>query len=375
MPTKTTVYKPHNEWRETLRYIYPNGCYPDYVTGALRRMAYRSSVSLDTDRRVRPSPLWLHPTYQSIQTEDHLTVGITREIGLGPYACGGRVEKIAHYYPEYATFARNPASVETDWALRARLKLKDNFQNLASQVAEYRETASMFSQFAKSTKAAWFDWRKRRRLWHGFKPTPCNVAAAELVYSYGIEPLANDVWNSLQRLNTVLAEPPIRRLCFTAKKVETFDSNGLVGRVEVTERPVIYYAINPEYASRFTIGNPAEMVWEIIPYSFVVDWGIPIGDYLSSLDALRGIEWKSGTKTRKERYLHWTTKDTPLVGKQTWIRMARREYRTHQRHVLSTVPMPNFPEWSPSRSFRAVMHGVSLLTQLREECNRPGKKR
>jgi hypothetical protein len=31
--------------------------------------------------------------------------------------------------------------------------------------------------------------------------------------------------------------------------------------------------------------NPLELIWERIPYSFVVDWFLPIGGWLSTLDA------------------------------------------------------------------------------------------
>jgi hypothetical protein len=32
--------------------------------------------------------------------------------------------------------------------------------------------------------------------------------------------------------------------------------------------------------------DPASVVWEIVPYSFVVDWFVPFGTYLSNLNAI-----------------------------------------------------------------------------------------
>lgn len=38
------------------------------------------------------------------------------------------------------------------------------------------------------------------------------------------------------------------------------------------------------------ITNPLATAWELIPYSFVLDWVIGVGEYLNNLDALVGIE-------------------------------------------------------------------------------------
>jgi hypothetical protein len=38
------------------------------------------------------------------------------------------------------------------------------------------------------------------------------------------------------------------------------------------------------------ITNPALLAWELLPYSFVVDWFLPIGDWVSTWDATLGTE-------------------------------------------------------------------------------------
>jgi hypothetical protein len=54
-----------------------------------------------------------------------------------------------------------------------------------------------------------------------------------------------------------------------------------------------------------TIGlyDPLSLAWEVIPYSFVVDWFIPIGDYLHELQVVRNLdaEWVV-TKTGRTVY-------------------------------------------------------------------------
>lgn len=43
--------------------------------------------------------------------------------------------------------------------------------------------------------------------------------------------------------------------------------------------------------------NPATVVWELIPYSFVLDWFINIGDYIGGLSAFSGLTFKANSTT------------------------------------------------------------------------------
>jgi hypothetical protein len=40
--------------------------------------------------------------------------------------------------------------------------------------------------------------------------------------------------------------------------------------------------------------NPALVVWELIPFSFVVDWFLPIGDFISAMTATYGVQFRGG---------------------------------------------------------------------------------
>lgn len=43
--------------------------------------------------------------------------------------------------------------------------------------------------------------------------------------------------------------------------------------------------------------NPAEIVWELVPWSFVVDWFVPVGTFLSACTGFLGQKFVSGTST------------------------------------------------------------------------------
>lgn len=43
--------------------------------------------------------------------------------------------------------------------------------------------------------------------------------------------------------------------------------------------------------------NPINLAWEVLPYSFVIDWFMPIGNYLQSINAWEGLTFLDGHKT------------------------------------------------------------------------------
>jgi hypothetical protein len=44
--------------------------------------------------------------------------------------------------------------------------------------------------------------------------------------------------------------------------------------------------------------NIAENAWELIPFSFVVDWFVGVGDFLHNITALAGLTFENGSITR-----------------------------------------------------------------------------
>jgi len=50
--------------------------------------------------------------------------------------------------------------------------------------------------------------------------------------------------------------------------------------------------------------NIPDLVWELVPFSFVVDWSVPVGQFLSNLTATSGLTFVGGSSTvRYEREL------------------------------------------------------------------------
>jgi hypothetical protein len=133
----------------------------------------------------------------------------------------------------------------------------------------------------------------------------------------------------------------------------------------VSERPIFYFDLQPDWEP-FTFGNPLEVAWEVTPFSFIVDWGFNVGDTLSSLDALKGVDNIRGTVTRK-RWATVVDRYTPST-KPDLVQAGITKYESHQRAFWNTIPLPPLPSWKPSFSWHRIRNGISLLTVLNDKC-------
>jgi len=195
------------------------------------------------------------------------------------------------------------------------LKLKDSDVNLSVALAEARETAGTIvsgaTKIANSVKA----YRgKSPKKWgqitaNGARNQWRNIPGDWLELQYGWNPLMQDIQGSCKSLEKATkGKSNIKRVVGNAK--DNFDvryrsSYGIFAsddcwqdisqHFELSVKAVgIWELQNPLLATFTSLGltNPLELVWERVPYSFVVDWFLPIGNWLSTFDAGLGYSFK-----------------------------------------------------------------------------------
>lgn len=358
------------------RWEYPSGCLPDIIEVADGDDSFIHYAEYEPEHRPRPPTLWdnltsrervyrrsgTSPLCWNQDTYPCPHNGVHGNVTLYSYHTGGSSLFVNQLYDENNLISRNL------WASSLREKLAGNKYNLGSSVAEYRESVKLFVGAAKSLHSAYRTIRghmPRRKL------RACSVPAAVLQYNFGVAPLVEDLYSSVEVLRHRLEEPLFRRLSvgikipfsgpFTYGPYD-YDANGLF-----RQRATVNYRIDPNYSlsSDFDFGNPIEWAWELIPFSFVVDWAIPIGNWLGSLDALLGITDINGTVTTRTKD-SWTYRSN--VAFQYIGRIGTYESLSYQRSVMTSIPMPEFPAWSPSLSFKRATNAVSLLLGISSQC-------
>lgn len=111
----------------------------------------------------------------------------------------------------------------------------------------------------------------------------------------------------------------------------------------------------------YGLDDPLSWAWELLPFSFVVDWFAPVGDWLSGLKPIRGMQFKYGYLMYHAKGIAHRTRrvqnGSASVGK---IR-----YLSKRRENLSSFPTPTWEGYDPNGyGPRQVGHTMALLWQL-----------
>jgi hypothetical protein len=228
----------------------------------------------------------------------------------------------------------------------------------------------------------------RKPLYRGKGPSVTNSLAQNwLELQYGWKPLLQDIHGAFNALSTFNEDESfVRRAVASAtKEFETVENLGVGGtlpssagthkritRTRTTTRFVIRYKLeNPliSFLAQTGFTNPVNLLWEILPFSFVVDWFLPIGPYLETLKAWDGLTFMDGVQTQFTRqevasvicYQGISLLNPNLL--QHGYGAYHREVILLERTRLATFPMAIFP--SVKNGLASVDHALNGLALLR----------
>lgn len=206
----------------------------------------------------------------------------------------------------------------------------------------------------------------RRKRWN----TSREVSGLFLEYHLGWEPLIKTIYDAVDVLQ---GEPP--PLQVTARATMTWldvtkgsDTYGkykywltmgerLQGEVRITNPNLLL-------ANQLGVANPAAVLWALVPFSFVVDWFVNVGNFLNSWSDFLGVQVTGIIRTRRGRSIgtrtgkSWYagTFDSTTSGHANWL----------ERTLPTSVPGVKLVPYqvkglSVARGATAIALVVSLL--------------
>jgi hypothetical protein len=163
--------------------------------------------------------------------------------------------------------------------------------------------------------ALWSDTRRAVAGKSGVKPGAA-LADNWLALQYGWKPLLQDIDGSMRALADFHNRTPHltnRSTHSATTKEETSEvlrfntgpSSPTCGEKKEFYTSTCRYMLEWEIDSRLKrflqqtgFTSPINLMWEVLPYSFVVDWLVPIGPYLEACSAFEGLTLVRGCKTQ-----------------------------------------------------------------------------
>lgn len=214
------------------------------------------------------------------------------------------------------------------------------------------------------------------------------VADDILAFKFGVQPLIGDVQGAAE----AVAHFNVDKINLfkvqakgSANKEEsitvTIVKNGkqyvITHSVRVNVRYVCEYGTDNTLTremSRLGLINPIEPLWELAPWSFVVDWVLPIGDWIRHLFADTGLVFRRGTKsirclaTTTIKVVHYSEEPyTPQYwGYESWVddlRTAVVGRYSKTRVLLDTAPHVPIPRFKNPISLTHLFESLALLRQ------------
>lgn len=213
-------------------------------------------------------------------------------------------------------------------------------------------------------------------------PTTGTLAGDFLSLQYGWKPLLSDIYGACEALaNTVTGVKPVvysASASVSRKGNEDYTLLPIAGHappcngrrtISASMRGYIEYSILSEFAESLKntgLSNPLSVAWELVPWSFVVDWAYPVGTFLNNLDFDLGIGFSRGYVTYKSKGTDIVKpKAGTYVGSgltQTWSGgLLHGEVEYFQRESLSYFPPIQYPQFKNPISLTHAFNALALM--------------
>jgi hypothetical protein len=270
--------------------------------------------------------------------------------------------------------------------------------NIAQNIGEFKQFSNMVAKtaarltgailsvkkgnFSQASEFLFSGQKRRPQMAAGNPSRTKSLASNWLEFQYGWKPLLNDVDESMRLLsNYMIGSTGSQWVTGSSNQVRSeviplFDIPG--GKKIGHEFCSTFYS--SRYGIEFKIDNsttsflsqlgftsPVNLVWELLPYSFVVDWFLPVGEFLNSFSAGEGLLFVKGYQTNFGRrhsqiycYYDGPMAISPVTHRRFYANTSRESVALN-RTKLTSWPVQSFPQFKNPFSTTHVANALALM--------------
>jgi hypothetical protein len=208
-----------------------------------------------------------------------------------------------------------------------------------------------------------------------FRPTADTISSKWLELQYGWKPLLSDVEAGAQFVAHKLSVPvsqtyrmSIKREVSSVRNSTGFWTPVTASATTVARRSLkVTVSEHPSVMQQLGLLNPEVVAWEIMPWSFVIDWFLPIGSWLEARATLSGVKISKTVQSTTIRSTAFCPKGGALLDIPYDESICQYQRVLLERTVTAggpKLPLPGVKPLSESLSVGHCLNGIALLEQL-----------
>lgn len=192
-----------------------------------------------------------------------------------------------------------------------------------------------------------------------------------LELQYGWKPLIQDCYEAAKAFEAIASQPRVQEYkgkgkSVVYKEVSTSPPN-YTATARITKRVYSTLELSEDFSitPRQSLGleDPKQVLWEMLPWSFVVDWFIPIGTYLDCLQNIPTLFGRQRQTVVFKGHAYAT-----LINDKVPYYLGGSSYSTYRKIVRTcgpgtlSVPFPKFKSIPEAMSPLHIANAVALAS-------------
>lgn len=199
--------------------------------------------------------------------------------------------------------------------------------------------------------------------------SPEDISSRWLELQYGWKPLLNDVYEASKAYEALTKGPRSYYFKANTKRFVNFDSSTSPSNYTCPTTGKLTQNILLEMREDMTVNKPRSLgledpmtvAWELVPYSFVIDWFIPIGTYIATANSIPSLTGRWYKTEARQFVCNRCVIHSSYYNEATldceWLYVERTAGQGNLQ-----VPLPKFRSLDQALSPLHITNAIALVT-------------